>query len=73
MPIYEYRCTRCGKRFELIKSFSDDAEHDICPDCKADANRIFSEPAQVVYHGSGYYCTDHKSCPGGGEGCSCGK
>ena len=60
MPMYEYRCPVCGKRYEVIKSFSEDAEQDVCPDCKAVTKRVFSEPAEVIYHGTGYYCTDHE-------------
>ncbi len=70
MPLYEYRCTKCGKDYEVIKGFSEDADHDVCPDCKAPAERVFSEAPAVVYHGSGYYCTDHKS---GCSDCKCKK
>ena len=34
MPLYEYKCTKCGNDYEVIKGFSEDADHDICPDCK---------------------------------------
>ena len=32
MPLYEYRCTQCGHRFEKIQSFSAEAEVE-CPKC----------------------------------------
>ena len=65
MPLYEYRCPKCGNDYEVIKGFSEDADHDTCPKCHADADRVFSGAPEVVYHGSGYYCTDHKSgCSG---------
>ncbi|APV44054.1 putative regulatory protein, FmdB family [Dehalogenimonas formicexedens] len=32
MPIYEYNCKKCAKRFELLRRFSDTAEV-TCPKC----------------------------------------
>ena len=57
MPIYNYRCKNCHKEFE--RSFSDAPLED-CPYCgaKKSINKIYSDVA-VVYHGSGYYCTDN--------------
>ena len=65
MPLYEFKCSRCGKDYEVIKGFDEDADHDICPDCKGEAERVFSGAPAVEYHGSGYYCTDHSAKSGG--------
>jgi putative FmdB family regulatory protein len=36
MPIYEYRCSNCGKTFEKIRRVAD-ADHDIdCPECESE-------------------------------------
>ncbi|MBM3745125.1 MAG: zinc ribbon domain-containing protein [Acidobacteria bacterium] len=36
MPLYEYRCKECGKRFELIRRFQD-ADGDLdCPHCQSE-------------------------------------
>ncbi|HEY96319.1 MAG TPA: hypothetical protein G4O15_15450 [Dehalococcoidia bacterium] len=59
MPIYEYECSECSKRFELRRSFSDESEV-LCPDCKCAAIRIFS-PVPIIFKGSGFYVTDHRS------------
>jgi putative FmdB family regulatory protein len=32
MPIYEYKCERCGKEFERVV-FSSDSDHQACPVC----------------------------------------
>jgi len=33
MPLYEYQCLACGKRFELLRRIKD-ADDDLkCPDC----------------------------------------
>jgi putative FmdB family regulatory protein len=61
MPIYEYRCTKCGCVFEEICSYSANghATHK-CAKCGHTAKRLISAP-QVVFHGGGFYVTDHKS------------
>ncbi len=58
MPYYDFICTKCGKHFEDFKSFDQADDPELCPDCKAEAKRVFEAP-EVVFHGSGYYCTDH--------------
>ncbi len=35
MPIYEYQCTKCGEKFELMRSFSADDSDLKCPKCGA--------------------------------------
>lgn len=34
MPIYEYKCTKCGKELEVMHKVSDPAPAE-CPECKA--------------------------------------
>ena len=33
MPLYEYRCGKCRKEFEVYKRLSDDSEREGCPSC----------------------------------------
>lgn len=63
MPLYEYECGRCGKRFELIQKFSDPPQA-TCVDCGGAAHRLLSAPA-IQFKGSGWYVTDYgrKSAP----------
>ncbi|MGH9391923.1 MAG: FmdB family zinc ribbon protein, partial [Vicinamibacteria bacterium] len=44
MPIYEYRCTKCGHRFEVIQKVSD-ASVSKCEKCKGKVERLISSPA----------------------------
>ena len=46
MPIYEYRCNKCGQRFEkLIRSVNQPPEI-ICPQCHSrQVQRLISAPA----------------------------
>jgi putative FmdB family regulatory protein len=59
LPLYEYECSECSTRFELRRSFNDESEV-LCPDCKCVATRIFS-PVPIIFKGSGFYVTDHRS------------
>lgn len=33
MPLYEYKCQQCGKRWEKIKKISESAQEFPCPNC----------------------------------------
>jgi putative FmdB family regulatory protein len=65
MPIYTYRCESCGVRFEREQSFSD-APLKICPECRKKSLRKIISPVGVIFKGSGFYATDHKSPSGSG-------
>ncbi len=57
MPIYEYECSHCRRRFEVRQSFSDEAATE-CPECGVLARRLF-HPVGIIFKGSGFYSTDH--------------
>lgn len=59
MPTYEYRCTACDARLEVIQRFSDDPLT-TCEECGGQLKRIF-HPVGVVLKGSGFYATDNRS------------
>jgi len=42
MPIYEYVCSDCGLKFELLRQLSQANEKASCPQCHNSADRIFS-------------------------------
>jgi len=43
MPIYEYRCRKCGEKFESFRAISDSDDNVECPKCgEKDARRIIS-------------------------------
>ncbi|MCZ2154439.1 MAG: zinc ribbon domain-containing protein [Bryobacterales bacterium] len=35
MPIYEYRCLHCGRKFEKIRRVSERDQPAECPECKS--------------------------------------
>jgi putative FmdB family regulatory protein len=57
MPIYEYKCQTCGKIFEIIQKFSDEAltRHD---ECGGALERLVSTSA-LQFKGTGWYVTDY--------------
>lgn len=63
MPIYTYRCENCGVQFDEHQSFTDPSLT-ICPKCKMPALRKVFLPVGIVFKGSGFYATDHRSPSG---------
>ena len=57
MPLYEYRCERCGKHFDVLQKFSDEPLK-IHEECGGAAERVLSPPA-LQFKGSGWYVTDY--------------
>ncbi|NLI97853.1 zinc ribbon domain-containing protein [bacterium] len=64
MPTYEYRCTKCGFRFESFQSISEKPLRS-CPECKGDVERLIGSGAGVLFKGTGFYETDYKRKPEG--------
>lgn len=57
VPLYEYRCVKCGKKTEKIESVS--GPHlKKCPHCGGKVERLQSAPA-IQFKGSGWYVTDY--------------
>ena len=61
MPLYEYQCTKCGERVEIIQKMSD-PPYSHCPKCGSDMRKLISSPA-IQFKGSGFYKTDYASKP----------
>jgi len=59
MPVYEYECDICGKRFDLHRRYGD-SHPTICPDGHESIHRVFAPPT-IIFRGSGFYVTDNKS------------
>jgi putative FmdB family regulatory protein len=61
MPTYEYACTACGDRTEVVQSISD-APLTTCTVCGGQLRKVFS-PVGIVFKGSGFYRTDSRGKP----------
>jgi len=57
MPLYEYRCAKCGNVFEVIQKFSD-APLQVHEGCGGAVERLLSTSA-LQFKGSGWYVTDY--------------
>lgn len=43
MPLYEYQCSECGHRFEVLQRLGEGSDGLTCPECgRASANKQFS-------------------------------
>ena len=69
MPIYTYRCENCGVQFEREQSYSEPPLK-ICPECRKKSLKKVISPVGVIFKGSGFYSTDHKSPSGGSSSSS---
>jgi putative FmdB family regulatory protein len=59
MPIYEYRCTACGKELEALQRLSE-APLKTCPACHGETLVKRVSAAGFQLKGSGWYVTDFK-------------
>lgn len=63
MPVYTYRCENCGIQFDATQKFSDNPLTQ-CPECgKKSLHKVYT-PVGIVFKGSGFYATDHRSPSG---------
>ena len=65
MPIYEYRCEKCGD-FEQMQRITEPAL-ERCPTCRRKVSRLISNTSFQL-KGSGWYVTDYARSGSGGEG-----
>lgn len=57
MPLYPYRCTQCGHRFEKIQHFDSEPETK-CPKCGGALERLLTAPG-LQFKGAGWYVNDY--------------
>lgn len=57
MPIYEYRCRKCNKEFEVVQSITA-PELKSCKFCKGPVTKLMSV-SSFHLKGSGWYVTDY--------------
>ncbi len=57
MPLYEYRCTQCFRRVEIIQKVGG-PPLEKCMVCGGAMKKVISSPA-IQFKGSGWYITDY--------------
>jgi putative FmdB family regulatory protein len=60
MPTYDYRCLGCGHHFERFQWMSEQPIR-WCPRCGWRVERLLGAGAGLIFKGSGFYITDHRS------------
>jgi len=57
MPIYEFRCKKCGNQIEVFQKLSDKSPTR-CKKCDGRLEKLISSPA-IQFKGEGWYVTDY--------------
>jgi putative FmdB family regulatory protein len=60
MPIYDFECTQCGHKGELMRKISESSTT-TCPSCQQESfTKMLSAP-NFQLNGTGWYATDFKN------------
>ncbi len=76
MPIYEYRCEACERRFEVLTSFAERDRAQACPSCESVRARVLVSSFAAIGDKSEFTSTlpmapsTSGGCCGGSCGCS---
>ncbi|MBI2251759.1 MAG: zinc ribbon domain-containing protein [Armatimonadetes bacterium] len=67
MPIYQYKCQKCGYLKEVMQKIND-APLEICSKCKGKFKKLIAPefkkliaPVGLIFKGSGFHITDYKT------------
>ncbi len=81
MPTYEYECTVCKHKFEILQPISQKPKSK-CPQCGKKLKKLISSTGGFIFKGKGFYATDYKkasqpskdsatpACPKAKPGCA---
>lgn len=62
MPIYEYLCSNCQHKFDLLQKLND-LPVSLCPNCQQNTVKRLVSAAGFQLKGTGWYETDFKNKP----------
>jgi putative FmdB family regulatory protein len=66
LPLYAYRCTKCGYQYEKVQKFNAEPET-VCPQCGGGpVERPLTAPA-LQFKGAGWYINDYAPKPAAGS------
>jgi putative FmdB family regulatory protein len=73
MPIFEYRCSKCNTKFEVLHKSIQAIEEVICPNCNSNNIKkllsTFSASVNSRSGNPGFCSMDGASCPNASHGC----
>jgi len=61
MPLYEYRCEKCGRQYESYKRLSEEKKDETCPACGGRAEKM----GISLFTSKGASSKGDSSCGGG--------
>lgn len=61
MPAYDYKCTACSQRFEIVHAMNERVDP-ACPSCGGKAKKVFGAVG-VAFKGTGFHNTDYRPRP----------
>jgi len=67
MPMYEYKCEECGKRYEQLRKMSEADSNLVCPNCGS--NQVKREISTCAIGGGATPGAFNGGVGGGGGGC----
>lgn len=67
MPIYEYRCVRCGHQFDVTHAVGKTRAR--CEKCGGAVRRVFTSVG-IIFKGSGFHVNDYRKTPAPSGGLS---
>jgi putative FmdB family regulatory protein len=59
MPVYEYKCPKCGV-FEVTRKITEEPLK-TCPKCGEPVKKLISHNVGIIFKGPGFYVTDNRS------------
>jgi len=65
MPLYEYKCTKCGHQFEVTHGVTETVDR--CERCSGPVRKVFSAVG-IIFKGSGFHINDYRKTPAPVEG-----
>lgn len=65
MPMYDYRCTDCGKTYDVYHKTRENIEDVVCPSCGSLNHKRLMSVASVSMGGSSSSASDAPSCASG--------
>ena len=66
MPLYEYKCLKCGRNTEKIEGVSGPYLKK-CPHCGGKVESVITAPS-IQFKGAGWYVTDYAGKKSGSDG-----
>ena len=67
MPLYDFRCPKCGLEFEVTRPISRASEPALCPWDKTASERVFKMPTTFVRGGARTPTLSEDGTPGPGR------